>query len=142
MTQQLEFIEHYNAVKVPEPFVTMDAIDEEVGLVKDKFFDQIVSSLGLSRLAVAATFNMDIRMLMSPIESLRTVDTVHGTDDFIDEIAIEGVQPLATAFRYRNDLNFQVILFAKYPLLPKAIDTLTEMHNLDGVVGNTSNLPN
>lgn len=125
MTRQpLDFVARFNAVEVPAPIRTMDAIDERVAEAREAFFDRILTALELSHLAIVASLERDTRMLVPPDQSRRS-------EDYIDELRLKGVQPLASVLRIRDDVNYQVAFFNKYPLTPHAITTFREIEEIE-----------
>lgn len=135
MSELLFFPDSYNAVKVPESIRSMDAIDERVVEAEAHFFEEITDSLQLSRLALASFCQIRHRMLV-PTEGLKfSRGDLRESDDIVTELWVEGVQPLATVLKTRDEVNWQVASFAKYPLLPRAIEIVQEIGTLEDIIG-------
>jgi len=113
-----DFITRYNEVEVPETLRTMDGDNKHVAETTNDFFDRVRASLSLSYLALTHLVEVDSRMIVRPWQS--------GSDDFIEELWLKDRQLMATAVRIRDQTNFQVTHFAKYPLMPRSIDAIEE----------------
>lgn len=116
------YIERYNEIPVPLPMKSIDSIDEALERVEDDFFDRIVASFRLAEHVVATTFKTDYRIISRPLNKEYSCDLT-------SELWLEGVQPLATVLKVRDELNHQVSLFSKYPLTDMALlrlDSLEE----------------
>lgn len=114
-----DFIERYNRVPVPESLRTIDmagdmsADDRSVLERVDSFFEEVAGAFSFTDIARASLLEVNHRMLVPLDGSLRA------TDDQIDELWIRNIQPLATVLRTRDEWNWQVAQFSKYPLLPR-----------------------
>ena len=135
MTEVIFFPASYNAVAVPEPIRTMDADDERVVEAESNFFEAIADSLQLSHFALASLCRLQRRMLV-PSEGLGfTRGDLREPDDSINELWVDGVQPLATVLKTRDDTDWQVASFTKYPLLPQTIHIVGEFESIDDIIG-------
>lgn len=137
----LHFPESYDAVRVPDPIRSMDAIDQAVVAAEEQFFAEIRDSLQITYLALSSFCKINHRMLV-PMHrpALSFVDQPRESDDSLSEFWLEGVQPLATVLKTRDDWNWQVASFAKFPLLPRTIEVITELRGIDGIIKETTGL--
>ncbi|MNR38542.1 hypothetical protein D3C85_1566520 [compost metagenome] len=78
-----------------------------------------MTSLALSRRALVAFFSIEYRVLCAEQPGGARL-----TDDFDASFWLSGVQPLASIKNVRDASNFQIILFAKYPLSATAEDSM------------------
>jgi len=134
MTEHLPFPESYDAVEVPETMRSMDAIDERVAEAGEKFFGEIIDSLQFPRLALESFCRIRHRMLVPTIGHSLARGGLRESDDSISELWVEGVQPLATVLKTRDERNWQVASFAKYPLLPQTIQIVNEIDTIANIV--------
>lgn len=123
LTQRLE------GVEVPETYRFSTGPEEtvEIGRITDDYFDRTITALRLSNRALQSFFEIQHRTLgeEEPGGLLRV------SDDFDTSLWLKGVQPLASVRNVRDDPNFQVILFAKYPLLNTAEIALQSIIELE-----------
>jgi|GEM_PF-1427349 len=143
----------YSQVEVPATLRTQDAIDGRVAEVQEAFFADIVDALQISHLAQRAILNINVRMLVPPdtnslnahhLHSLEDhepqgmslgVSRFRASDDFLTQLDMNGIQPLATVLRTRDDWNYQIAQFTKYDLEQKTVDVLGEIDGLEGIIG-------
>jgi hypothetical protein len=112
-----DFIQQFNIVKVPEIEQTIDDATGPWAEIEQDYFNRIIASFKMSQHAIGVTFDIDRRMLVP-------ADMSRASNDFISELWVKDRQPIATTLRVRNELNYQVVLFNKYPLLPSTIETI------------------
>lgn len=131
-----DFIDAYNGVVVPETVVSMDAIDGQVSETMSTFFDEIIDSLDLSPLALDASFERDRKMIIPSYgPTFIPEKNVYATDDFIELFRMKGRQVLAAVTLMRDDYNYQIAHFSKYPLLSQTEATIRELQRVDGIIG-------
>lgn len=84
--------ERYEQVEVPAPLRTMDAIDPRVTDISQDFFMRIAASFQLSRLALSSLVRVNVRTLVPPFASsaVHYAETIRASDDFLEELSIEG----------------------------------------------------
>lgn len=126
-----DFLEAYNAVVVPEPLVSMDAIDEHVHATADRFFAEVRTALDLGSHTVATFFEIEDKMLVTPHGPEKEV---RGSDDFMHLFQRRGGQAIASVLYQRDSFNFQIAQFAKYPLLPRTIEEIREFQRLEQII--------
>ncbi len=136
MSESLLFPASYEAVRVPDTLHTKDAIDEQVREAQQHFFEEIRDSLQISQLAISAFCRINYRMLVPHHPGQQYGETQRYSDDFISEFWFERVQPLATVVKVRDEWNWQVASFAKYPLLPRTVRIITELESIDDIIDN------
>jgi hypothetical protein len=135
MPERPDFLSAYNAVEVPAPLLSMDAIDEQVRETTDTFFDSVIRSLDLSPLVMGNFFEIKWKTLTPMYEdSVPYESRVHGTDDYIQMLRKQGSQTLAAVMYTRDDFNYQIAHFAKYPLLAKTEKEIRELQRLERIV--------
>ena len=122
----LDLVTRYSEVEVPAPLRTMDAADKHVAETTNNFFDRVQASLSLSYLALSSCVEIDSRMIVRAGQT--------GSDDFIEELWLKDRQLMATAVRIRDETNFQVTHFAKYPLAPESVEMLDELTMLEQII--------
>ena len=130
MTERPDFINAYNAVQVPETLVSMDAIDEQVRSTQDSFFAAISDSLDLSSRTVGHFFEIERRLLL---RDEHVQEGYYGTDDYQERFRKTGQQILASVTYIRDDWNYQVAHFAKYPLLEGTVRNIRELQQLERI---------
>jgi len=131
---EVELRTRYKQVGVPAPIRTMDAIDARVADATEDFFRQLAGAFQLSQLALSVLMKVDTRMLVPPFSpsAMHSADTLRASDDYLEQLSIEGAQTLASVLRTRDERNFQIAHFAKYALLPGSIEILAELEHLEG----------
>ncbi len=135
MAERPNFVDAYNAVEVPAPLLSTDAIDEHVTLTTNRFFDAIMESLDLSPLAMQYALEFKWKTLTPMYEdSVPYEQRVHGTDDYIQMLRKQGSQTLAAVMYTRDDFNYQIAHYTKYPLLSKTEAELRELHRLERII--------
>ncbi len=112
----------------------MDAIDERVVEAENTFFQEVTDSLQLSKLALSTFCNMRHRMLVPLDYDKPLARMVRGSDDIVSELWFEGVQPLAAVMKVRDERNWQVASFSKYPLLPKTLEAITDLDAIIDII--------
>lgn len=129
-----DFLNAYTAVEVPAPTLSMDAIDEQVGEVSDKFFDDVRDSLDLSYRSLGHLFEIDYKMLV-PSYPLGTAaeHMVQASDDYLKRFMRRGGQTLASVLYTRDDFNYQIAHFAKFPLLSKTEADIRSFQQLERI---------
>lgn len=132
-----ELLARYDQVTVPESLRTMDPIgdmseDGKYNVIETThdFFDRIMASLQLSRRALAHVLEFESRMLVP-------LDRSRASDDIVTELRVKYVQTIATTLRTRDDWNWQVTHFAKYPLIPRATRAIAAIADLGGAAPDT-----
>lgn len=129
---ELDFVERYNRVPVPESLRTIDmagdvSADSRIVLERtEEFFENIVASFSFTDLARTSLLSINHRMLVPTDGSLRY------SDDQMDELSVEGIQPLGTVLRTRDVSNYQLAQFTKYPLRTETIEHIQSV--LEGSV--------
>ena len=120
----------FDGLAVPESvrFSTGPEESHEVGQLTNEYFQSVMDSLLLSRRALQAFFVIENRTLCR--EDGGGLD-LRVTDDFDTSLWYEGVQPLASVRNVRDDPNWQVILFAKYSIMPTTRGKLEVLYGLD-----------
>lgn len=114
------FLDAYNAVEVPAPMLSMDAIDEQVAEVSNTFFDNVRDSLDLSYRSLEHLFEIEYKMLVPSYPSGTAAEhMVLASDDYLKLFQRRGGQALASVLYTRDDFNYQIAHFAKFPLLAK-----------------------
>lgn len=129
-----DFLVAYNAVEVPETMHSMDAIDEQVRVASDTFFENVSNSLDLSPRTLGHLFEIEYRMLVRDYPTgARPEDMVRGSDDYVRKFKRQGGQTLAAIIYTRDDNNFQDAHFAKYSLRPKTVDDIRSFQHLERI---------
>lgn len=129
-----DFLVAYNAVEVPDTMHSMDAIDEEVRIASDTFFENISNSLDLSPRTLEHLFEIEYRMQVRDYPTgARPEDMVRGSDDYVRKFKRQGGQTLAAIMYTRDDNNFQDAHFAKYSLRPKTVDDIRSFQHLERI---------
>lgn len=129
--KHLDFIDAFNEVKVPPTIVLQDAID--VASLECRYFEDIQSSLQLSRRALNTFFEYETRLL---IPSHREKALIRGesgimTDDYMRLFRQTGRQALASVALIRNDFNYSIVHFAKYPLTEGTVESIQRIRSFD-----------
>jgi hypothetical protein len=125
-----DFLVAYNAVEVPPTIVSQDAIDEQVRLAEEIFFAAIQASLDLSPRTVGVFFEIERRLL---VRQAHAEEGYFGTDDYQHRFRKSGQQILASVTYIRDDLNYQIAHFAKYPLLQGTEHGIRELQRLERI---------
>jgi len=127
------FLEAYNAVEVPRTIRTVDEMgdnsvdDVVVRETIETFFAQTVEAFGLGYLAMQRCFFIDSRMISQGT-------TGAASDDFIETLEIQDRQIIASAIRIRDQWNYQVTHFAKYPLTATTLEVIREFGVVDEII--------
>lgn len=121
-------LEEYEALKVPKPqrFTTGPDEAREIAHLTDEFFERTTRALKLSQRALSAFFTTEYRTLC-----IEGAPHPQATNDFIISRWLNGVQPLVSVSSFRDDYNFQVVLFSKYSLTPIARETISRILERD-----------
>lgn len=123
-----DFLIAYNHVPVPETMLSMDANNEQVHASADQFFEDIMNSLDLGRRTLGDFFEINYRMLIPTIKRRRAL---RETDEYTQFLQKTGSQTLAAVLYRRDDFNYQIAHFAKFPLLPKTVAEIRELQQFD-----------
>lgn len=123
---ETELRERYDAVVVPGLFRTgeLDA-DREVNATEERFMGEVVDSLGLSQRALQFVLRFDHRMLVEPSIAEQNAKL---SDDYLHRLQVSGVQTLASVERSRDETNFMIVHFAKYPLSAMAVRAIERFY--------------
>lgn len=133
--EQPDFIEAYNAVRVPDVLHSMDAIDEAVKEASDTFFGDIRDSFDLTDHAAFHLFEIQHKMLVPAYpDGTPASERVLASDDYIRTFRRQGGQAIAAVLYTRTDTNYQDAHFSKYPLLPETEAEIRTFHRLDRIV--------
>jgi len=125
-----DFLVAYNAVEVPPTLLSQDAIDEDVHLVYRTFFGAIRDSLDLSPRTLTHFFQIERRLVITQEHA----DAGYfGTEDYQTRFRKTGQQILASVTYERDDLNYQIAHFAKYPLLEGTVRSIRELQQLERI---------
>lgn len=129
-----DFLTEYNKVVVPEPILSMDSLDEGVNKAETKFLDEIMDSLDVGNLTLDHFFEIDIKMLVPPFQTGVSLEKQRlESDDYIKVFKKRGSQVLASVVYFRDDFNYQITHFAKYPLLSKTEQEIRELQRLERI---------
>lgn len=129
-----DFQQSYEAVAIPAPIRSMDAIDERVVAAEEHFLQEVSDSLQLSKLALSTFCSIRHRMLVPLDYQHSQARSVRASDDILSELWFSDVQPLATVMKVRDGHNWQVANFSKYPLLPHTVSVITNIEAIDDVI--------
>lgn len=132
------FLTLYNTVEVPEPLVMMDAADERASYEEARFFQRVSRSLQLSHFALESFFQTNVRMLVPAQGHTFARGDRRESDDVLHELWADDIQPLATVLRVRDGRSSHVAVFSKFPLLPRTIEVVREMHAIDEIIAPTT----
>jgi len=133
MSRELDFVKRFEAVEVPTTLRTIDEMgdnsegDTSVRETIRGFFDRTVAAFELSHLAMQSCFEINTAMLIPSTEHTYS-------DDFIETLEIKDVQLIASAVRKRDEWNYQVTHFAKYPLTPRSVRVIKEFEMIEGII--------
>lgn len=134
MIERPDFLVAYNAVPVPETMRTKDASDEAVIRTTETFFSEVRDSLDLSPRTLGAFFEMSWKTLVPMYEQeVPPEQRIHGTDDMYYSFRRKGYQALASVTYIRDDPNYQIAHFAKYPLLPATEQAIRDLQHLERI---------
>lgn len=134
MGERPDFLIAYNAVEVPPTMRVQDAIDEQLRTTTDTFFENIYSSLDLSPRTLGGFFEFKFNTLVPLYEDDRPdSDKVRVTDDMVHSFRRKGSQALAAVMSIRDDPNYTIAHFAKYPLLPQTEDLIRDLQRLERI---------
>ena len=113
-----DFMESFNAVEVPPTMIVQDEFD--AAQYQRDFLKEIQDSLVLSDRALGAFFDEETKLLLpyAKQEALRRGESGMMTDDYITLFRHRGRHALASVMLIRDDFNYTVVHFAKYPILP------------------------
>lgn len=130
-----DFLVAYNAVEAPDTMVSQDAVDPQVNETVDTFFEAVYSSLDLSPRTLGHFFEREGKMLVPRYENdITSSERVYATDDYQERFRRRGHQILAAVTYIRDDFNYQIAHFSKFPLTPpteKAIRDLQQMERIE-----------
>lgn len=133
-SQWKDFLELYEAVEVPDPVLTIDAIDPLAIETTEAFFRNIQNSLQLGAGSLDLFFERDMAMLVPAYEiGTPSSERVRATDDFLAVFKKRGQQVIASVLAVRDDFNYQVTHFTKYPLLPQTIEDIRELQRFERI---------
>lgn len=131
MVERPDFLVAYNAVEVPATRVSADAIDEHVYELERCFMGEIRASLDLSDFALEHFFVEERSLLVRPEHAEQGY---FDTDDYQLRYRKCGQQILASVTYTRDDFNYQVAHFAKYPLTDHTVESIRELQRIERIV--------
>lgn len=112
-------LKKWESIEVPSTYVTGPDLeaDEQLKAMEARFFNDVRLAINLgSRALTAGIITVEYRNILS------TKD--HITDDKVQMWHLNGFQPLALSLRTRNDPNYIVAQFAKFPLLDESVERI------------------
>lgn len=128
----------YDALEVPAPRIGTDITDEQIVHEEAQFFMRVRRSLQLSHFALESFYKMNVRMLVPVQGQTFARGDRREPDDVISELWADDIQPLATVLKVRDDQRRYVATFSKFPLLPRTIEVIDEMHGIDEIISPTT----
>lgn len=111
-----QIIQDYDAVEVPVG-VTHDLSEYNYDTVQWEFFGRIMDALGFDSTQRTTYFEPRNHRLVPST----AMSTTKPTDDFLTELQLRNAQTLALTFRTRDQLNDEIVHFAKIPLQERTI---------------------
>jgi hypothetical protein len=114
--ERRDFLEDFNAVKVPSPELPENATDEEADLLVNTFFQNIQDSLGLGDLTLSEFF-----------ERARAID------NSFEELRKRGGQVLASVMFAYDETSQRVPYFMKHELSEETVHDIRELQYFERI---------
>lgn len=126
-----DFLRSFNSVEVPLTVVLQDAV--EATALQLAYLENIQDSLQLSSRALSSFFEYETRLLIPATQEAALARGESGimTDDYTRLFRQKGRQALASVTLIRDDFNYSIVHFAKYPLSEGSVESLRSIHVLN-----------